>query len=259
MERLYWIEGRNRKKISVIAHFPEDSAFRSEPKPVLIYCHGFTANKLADNRMGVNMARDLCKRGYLFIRFDFIGSGESEGQFETDTYFSGWLEDLSDVMAWLPSLEQADTGRIGLIGHSLGGAIVTHYCASDDRIKAVCTLAPVTYLKKNFEEIIIGPTLWKRACESEVIQNFYNKKYSLSPFFVEDLLNYDIPSCAKTVTQPFLIIHGREDIAVPIDHSYDLLEYLSSSDKELVALEQEGHLLTPVIHPTLTKWFGQKL
>ncbi|MEB3103856.1 alpha/beta hydrolase [Ferviditalea candida] len=258
MEQLFWIESRDAKNISAIVHFPE-AAEAGGKRPVVVYCHGFTANKTSDNRMGVRMARKLRNQGFLVVRFDYIGSGESEGEFETDTHFTGWLQDADTVISWIKALPEADEKRIGLIGHSLGGALVTHLSALNPDVQAVCALAPVSRLEENFKQIIIGPELWQQALDKQTIRDFYNKKYSLSPFFVEDLLKYDILGSARSVQKPFLIIHGNADQAVPYQHSLQLHEALGSKDKQIKILEREAHLFSEAMDPVLSEWFTQKL
>lgn len=257
MEQHFWINGRDNKKMSVIVHLPiKDS---NETAPVLLFAHGFTGDKTGGNRMGVKLARHLCGEGYIVVRFDFIGSGESQGEFAQDTTFSGWLEDIQTVVSWTSQLDDVDPKRIGIIGHSLGGALVTYLASIDTRIKATCALAPVSYLEQNFRKIIIGPTLWEKSIQGEVIENFYGKKFSLFPIFARDLVQYDIQAAASQITQPFLIIHGKHDQAVPVENSYDLINSIPIKEKSLLAYDQEEHLFTEKIYPDVVKWFHKHL
>ena len=152
METLYWVEAREQKKISMIVHTPEET---TDQNAVLTYFHGFTGNKIGDNRMGIKLARALCKQGYTVVRFDYIGSGESEGEFEKDTYFSGWVEDAKVVLNWVR--EHFANFQLGIIGHSLGGSLALYISSVDQGIKAACALAPAFHLEKVFQGQIIGP------------------------------------------------------------------------------------------------------
>ena len=66
---------------------------------IVIMCHGFTGNKVEDKRLYVESARDLASRGFNALRFDFYGSGDSEGDFE-DTLMSINIANLKDAIAW---------------------------------------------------------------------------------------------------------------------------------------------------------------
>lgn len=256
MENHFWIPGREGKGISAVLHQPDETV--AQKAPAIIYCHGFTGSKTGANRMGVEIARELCQQGYLVIRFDYIGSGESEGDFAKDTYFSGWIEDVKTVLSWVNRSDLADEDRIGLIGHSLSGAIVT-CLASIARIKTVCTLAPVFHLEKNYREIILGERLWRMANEGQVIRDFFNKKYTLEPLFVADLKKYEMKSTAEKISCPLFIIHGKKDQAVPYEHSYDFLDAIKSGQKRLELLEDEEHIFTPRIYPLILAWFKSTL
>lgn len=257
METYYWIEARDHKNISLVTHVPNDSDV--DKYPTIIYAHGFTGNKTGDNRMGVDLARFLCEKGFVVIRFDYIGSGESEGDFETGTSFSGWLEDFQTVLKWVENFTYTDSSKIGIIGHSFSGAIVTHIPTICPTVKKVCALAPVFKLKESFKETIIGDRLWEAALSGQVIQDFYNKKYSLAPFFVKDLLTFDMKETAKKVSTPMLIIHGEKDKVLPYQDSIELYNTLNIEQKELKLLKQEEHLFSHAIHPLLLQWFNEWL
>ncbi|MCQ6267932.1 alpha/beta fold hydrolase [Fictibacillus sp. WQ 8-8] len=257
MEQHFWIDGRDNKKMSVMVHLPTKDS--NQTAPVLLFAHGFTGDKIGGNRMGVKIARHLSNEGYIVVRFDFIGSGESQGEFAQDTTFSGWLEDVRTVVNWTSQIEQVDPKRLGVIGHSLGGALVTYLASIDTRIKAACALAPVSYLEQNFRQTIIGPTLWEKSIQGEVIENFYGKKFSLFPIFALDLVQYDIQAAASQITQPFLIIHGKQDQAVPVENSYDLVNSIPIQEKSLLVYDQEEHLFTEKIYPNVVKWFHKHL
>ncbi|MDQ0496513.1 alpha/beta hydrolase family protein [Paenibacillus brasilensis] len=256
MEKLYWIPGRENKQISTIVHVPQNSANRKHP--VILYCHGFTGNKTAGNRMGVKLARRLCAEGYVVVRFDYIGSGESEGEFETDTYFSGWIKDAQSILAWTKTLENIDLDRIGIIGHSMGGAMATHLLSFEKTLKSICTLSPMSYLEENLKKVI-GPSLWEDLLSGQSVHNFNGSGYSLSPRFAQDLKQYNLLESASKISQPFLILHGKNDRAVPYENSYDLERTLLSPTKLLEVLENGGHLLSDDAYPTVVDWFNHTL
>lgn len=259
MEKHFWVNGRENKAISAVVHSP--SAKPHDAMPTIIYGHGFTGNKTGDNRMGVQLARKLCQEGYQVIRFDYIGSGESEGEFATHTYFTGWVKDFQSVLAWVRTTEDIDVDldNIGLIGHSLGGAIVSYLASIEPHIKAICTLAPVFYLEASFQQVIIGEELWALGSNGGVMKDFYNKKLSLDPYFIQDLQHYDMREIANQIQIPLCIIHGLKDQVIPFEHSSHFLQHVSSEQKDLQLYEQEEHLFSPEIHAYILNWFDEKL
>ena len=47
------------------------------PHPTVIFYHGFTGDRVENHFIFVKMARMLAKAGFVAMRFDFRGSGES--------------------------------------------------------------------------------------------------------------------------------------------------------------------------------------
>ena len=97
MKEHIWIPSRG-KRLSAMLHLP---AFLTPDTPLIVCCHGFTGDKIGANQLTLNLAKELVKAGYGALRFDFLGSGDSEGKFATDTVVAGWQEDLNNVMGWI--------------------------------------------------------------------------------------------------------------------------------------------------------------
>ena len=92
--------------------------------PGVLMCHGFTGQKSESHFYLVALSRRLAEAGIASLRFDFRGSGESEGEFEDMTP----LEEVSDARAALRQLAgiaRVDERRLGIFGWSLGGLVAT--------------------------------------------------------------------------------------------------------------------------------------
>ena len=96
---------------------------RAPGKRLVILCHGFTGNKTENGRLFVQTSRALQKAGINALRFDFMGSGDSSGDFNEMTP-NTQIQDALDVLAWA----QRRYKKIALLGLSFGGA--TAICAS---------------------------------------------------------------------------------------------------------------------------------
>ena len=112
---------------------------RHEGAPCVIFCHGFTGHRLGPGYLFVKCARALADGGISSVRFDFSGSGESEGVFnEMNT--STMMEDLSAVTELVR--ERFIPRRVFLCGHSFGGMIAAR-CAASLNANGLILLAPV--------------------------------------------------------------------------------------------------------------------
>lgn len=87
--------------------------------PVVIICHGFPGNE-----KNLDLAAALRRVGFHVMSFHYSGSWGSDGNFS----FGNCLEDVKTVFDYIvrePEL-QADTERVFLWGHSMGGFLAYH-------------------------------------------------------------------------------------------------------------------------------------
>ena len=84
------------QNLSGVVHFPH----RETTPPLLIMAHGFTDDKVSDNRLFVRFPRCAREQGFAVLRFDFAGSGDSEGDF-ADVTITGEIQDLRSAIAFL--------------------------------------------------------------------------------------------------------------------------------------------------------------
>ena len=100
------------------------AALHSAPgQRLVILCHGFTGHKGEIGRIFVHTSRALAKAGLNALRFDFMGSGDSTGDFSQMTP-NTQIRDLLDVHAWAKPRYR----KIAFLGFSFGGA--TAICAA---------------------------------------------------------------------------------------------------------------------------------
>ncbi|WP_371379754.1 alpha/beta hydrolase [Sporomusa aerivorans] len=238
MKQHEWILSQGRK-LSAMIHA---NNFTLTQTPVVICCHGFTSEKIGSNQLMLHIANAIAAAGLIAVRFDFTGSGESDGEFAADTTVKNWQEDLDSVIGWVKNLPEFEGLPIYLLGHSLGGLIVLNN--EDQSIAGRIALAPVTQPIENFRNIILGPGLWQRSLAGQTVANFLGKGFSLSPNFVNDLLEnrYDPLAKSRQRRSPLLTVHGSEDIVVPPAGSEILYDRYKGS-KELVRL-QADHVFT---------------
>jgi alpha-beta hydrolase superfamily lysophospholipase len=102
-----------------------------KPKGVVVLCHGVDGN-----RMGTfEPAMMLHKHGYATFIFDFRARGNSEGGHST----LGWKE-TDDLLAAVQVVKNRADMRgvpVGVMGHSMGGAVALMAAAQSSDIRAV--------------------------------------------------------------------------------------------------------------------------
>ncbi|MFZ5639827.1 MAG: alpha/beta hydrolase [Bacillota bacterium] len=104
--------------------------------PVLIICHGFRGSKDGGGR-AVEFGAGIAAAGYHVMRFDFSGTGDSEGEFASAT-LTGYMDDLAAAVEYAG--EKA-AGPVIVLGRSFGGTTAICQAAIDGQIAGVCTWA----------------------------------------------------------------------------------------------------------------------
>ncbi|MCH3964429.1 MAG: alpha/beta hydrolase [Clostridium sp.] len=217
MQKSVEIKNTEGKMLRGMLHTPEKITGKV---PVVCIFHGFTGHKMGPHFIFVKLSRMLADRGIASVRFDFAGSGESDGDF-IDMTVSRELDDAKTVLEYVKSLKFIDTGKIGVLGLSLGGA-VSSMLAGDcrDDVSCLCLWAPAG----NIREIVINGKM-----EDDIIemrkQGFWDVEgLSLGTGFLDDLKDLDILEKASPYDKNVMLIHGDNDETVPFDVSEKYLE-----------------------------------
>src|SRR6266516_6492758 len=113
------------------------------PFPVIIMNHGFFSRSVYHSGDGTDRASPyLAEHGYITLASDYRSWGDSD---EGESFFySGLVIDVINLLNAIPSIPQADSQRIGIWGHSMGGGVMMEVLELDSRIKAGVLYSPVS-------------------------------------------------------------------------------------------------------------------
>lgn len=119
-----------------ILHLPDSES----PYPAVVVCHPHPLyGGDMDNNVVVMICQTLVTQSIAALRFNFRGVGRSSGK------FGGGLEEQDDVKAaldYLNTRREIDTGRLGLVGYSFGGAVAFPVAQEDARIGKLVLVSP---------------------------------------------------------------------------------------------------------------------
>lgn len=230
---------------------------RAEELPVIIICHGFKGFK--DWSFFPYMAEQLASHGFFAIRFNFSHNGVGEAgttfdeldKFAVNTY-SREQADLVTLLNHmvsrkLPFSDQFDLKKIGMIGHSRGGANSIIFAAEHPEIRAVVTWNGVSHvdfftdeLKQEIRENGVGYIINARTKEKMPLKNnvFEDIEQNKERFDVLDLL--------KRMTTPVHIIQGDADSQWLVNGAKKMKE--SASIHSLAIVSGGDHTFNAV-HP----------
>lgn len=188
-ERCFFI-GRGSHQLAAVLH-----SGRRPARHCVVLAHGFTGNKGEHARLFVDTGRALAAAGMDALRFDFMGSGDSTGDF-VDMTPNTEIADLHAVIKW--------AGRrysnVGVLGLSFGGAVAI--CATSQRpagIAALCTWSAVP----SFAFWMPKPAA--ADLDSRNVSRVGRRFFSDRP-------KVDVPAAYAKITCPKLQIQGDADL-----------------------------------------------
>lgn len=204
-------------------------------KAFVISCHCFTCSK--ETITTYRISRLLAEQGYAVLRFDFMGLGNSEGDFSSTT-FTSTLDDLNSAINFLSENFQAPAF---IIGHSLGGTTALAVAQRHESIKGVVTIASPSEPEHVLHHFGHALTLLEQgsAASFEVAGAFYD----IEPQFVEDVRSVDMPSILSALEKPVLIFNVENDALVDKKNAQEIEDWIKGK-AELVTLKNTNHLLS---------------
>lgn len=216
------------------------------------------------------LAGALAEAGFLAVRYDKRGHGQSGGRAESAT-LGDHADDAVAVVRWLANRRDVDRDRIAVLGHNEGAWAALLAATRERRIAAVVNLASpstsgaerVVEQQRHMLERINAPPA-DRVAKIE-LQARINaavmtgrgwedipadmRRQADTPWF-QSLLTFDPARVIKGVRQPLLIVHGDLDAEVPVSHLDRLAELAKGGRPRSVAVvtvHGVNHLLLPAV------------
>ena len=216
-----------------------------------------------------HIARDLAQAGFLVVRYDKRGVGQSGGRPETST-IADYAEDVRAIVKWLEKRRDVNDERIAVVGHSEGAWVAMTAAAREGDIAAVALLAGAgttgseLVLEQQRHVLQRAKTPDAEQQAKIALQMQINaavlkgsgwdgvpdelRRVADTPWF-QSLLAFDPARTMRDVRQPVLIVQGELDTQV-LPHHADRLAELARARRRKVATELTrvpgvNHLLVP--------------
>ena len=130
-----------------------------ERRPAFIALHGFGGNK--DGLGQQVVAKQLSQWGYVTLRVDFRGCGESEGEHGRIICLDQ-VADTRNAVSYLAARPEVDAERIALVGSSFGAAVAVFTGGADRRVAAVISCGGWGDGERKFRGQHPGPEKWAK-------------------------------------------------------------------------------------------------
>ena len=202
--------------------------------PTIVFLPGYASDMDGAKAVAIDAFAEKHERSIL--RFDYAGTGSSEGEFEDGTLAS-WADDAA------AAIEQLTQGPIILVGSSMGGWIAMHLALRmPNRVAAVVGIAAAP----DFTEWGFPDHLKQRLAAGETLRCEFSDGGSqlTTAGFWQSGQSMRILDAEIDIDCPVRLIHGDLDDSVPLDIAFRLKDALRSADVQVTVIKGGGHRLS---------------
>jgi uncharacterized protein len=247
-------------RLAGLLQLPEDLK-PGERRPAVMVLHGFGSNK-ASAMMGV-VAGLFSSLGYIVLRFDMRGCGDSEGEHGRVICLEQ-VEDTRAALEFLLTRKEVRAERIAVFGHSFGAAVAIYAAGVEPRIAACISSGGWGDGQKKFRKQHESREAWQRFSamveegrrrksrgESMMVPRFDivpiapHLRSNLAPGsilefpfeVVESMLAFTANEVVGRIApRPLLLMHPAHDTVTPTEQSIDLFSRAGQpTDLHLIA------------------------
>jgi pimeloyl-ACP methyl ester carboxylesterase len=208
-------------------------------KAGVVWLGGFHSDMLGEK--ATTLHDRVAEAGRTFVRFDYLGHGESSGRFEDGT-IGRWRSDALAV------IDQLTEGPLVAVGSSMGGWMaLLAALARPVRIGALVLLAPAP----DFTDKLMWASFDESQRRQILEQGFWTRPspydpagYPITRELIEEGRAWNVLDGPIAVDAPVRILQGGLDEDVPWTHSLDLADKLRAQDVVWSLIKDGDHRLS---------------
>jgi pimeloyl-ACP methyl ester carboxylesterase len=254
-----------------------------EKRPAFIVLHGFGSTRHASN---VKQPCALLETfGYVTMRFDMPGCGESEGP-RGRLICLEQVQATSDALTTLAQHPNVDATRIGVLGSSFGAAVAVYCGGVDKRVAAVISASGWGHGERKFRKQHPTPEGYAKftamlaegkAHRARTGEPLMVPRYDIVPV-PEHLRTHVLPGSIQTfeadtaqsmfdfranevigriAPRPTLLLHSSDDHVTPVEQSIELFQH-AGQPTELHLFADTDHFMfaegNTRVHAVVQNW-----
>ncbi len=226
--------------------------------PAIVFNHGYIPPaQYRTTQRYIAYVDWLARSGYIVFRIDYRGNDRSEGVASGAYGSPGYTVDVLNAVASLKQFPQADSNRIGMWGHSMGGFLTLRAMVISPDIKAGVIWSGVV---ASYPDLLSkwhrgsGPTPTPRSGLRGWRSGWINE-YG-TPQDNPDFWNViSANSYLADISGPLQLHHGTGDTEVPLEFSQTLYDELKQAGKtvEFYTYKDDNHNLSNYFSQAMTR------
>jgi hypothetical protein len=189
-------------------------------------CYPFGEERKSAARVMTLAARVFCREGFCVVRFDYCGTGESDGCLETVT-LGQWVEDIRQARLHLS--KETGMSRVGVLGVRFGAALAAITPGDEGPLPFLVLWAPLWSGRSCVEECLrhLAATRLVVGGDREAENGFSDTSgtggldmggFVLGPPLRSELEALELPRDAKVTADAVVVVHFSRQVAVPPEH-----------------------------------------
>jgi dipeptidyl aminopeptidase/acylaminoacyl peptidase len=229
--------------------------------PAIVFNHGYIPPaEYRTTERYIAYVDQLARHGYIVFRIDYRGHDRSEGVASSAYGNPGYTVDVLNAISALKRYPQADSERIGMWGHSMGGFLTLRAMVISPDVKAGVIWAGVV---ASYPDML---SRWRRGSSSEPTSTpstGYARSWRASwvdlyglpednPDFWEGV---SANSYLSDISGPLQLHHGDADEEVPLIFSETLYDQLIAAGKtvEFYTYKGDNHNISDSFSQAMTR------
>jgi alpha-beta hydrolase superfamily lysophospholipase len=234
-------------RLSGVLHVPDDRK-AAERRPAFMVLHGFGSNK--DSGVPRTAAELFASLGYVALRFDMRGCGESEGA-RGRVICLEQVEDTRHALEFLQTRAEVMPDRIAVYGQSFGAAVAVYAAGVEPRIAACISTGGWGHGDKKFRKQHPGEAWGKFTAMMQRGREMKQRGETLMvpredivPIRPElrkhvaagSIMEFPFEVVGRIAPRPLLLMHAAADTVTPTEQSVELFQHAGQpTDLHLVA------------------------
>jgi pimeloyl-ACP methyl ester carboxylesterase len=208
---------------------------REGRSPAIVFLPGYASDMEGAKALALDALAE--RQGLAILRFDYSGTGSSEGRFEEGT-LGGWLDEA------LFMLDHLTEGPVILAGSSMGGWIALHVALHRPaRIAGLIGIAAAPDFTdwgySDDQKAVI-----RESGRLELPNPYGPEPHLITRGFWQSGEALRLLHAPIAIDCPVRLIHGDADAEVPLPIALRLLEKLRSADVQLTVIKGGEHRLS---------------